>query len=117
MISEAKVEKALEYMRIEAKALAQAKGERIYLQEFRKTQKAILMQDAMNHPSEQVNKTGITRETYAYAHDDYVKILAGLKEAVIIEEEAHWKMIAAQAFVEVWRTQQATNRMIDRSHA
>jgi len=116
MISEAKVEKALEYMRVESKALAQAKGERIYLQEFRKTQKAMLMQDAMNHPSEQVNKTASSREAYAYAHDDYVVILNGLKAAVTDEEEKHWKMIAAQAFVEVWRTQQANNRMVDRSH-
>ena len=117
MISEAKVEKALEYMRVESKALAQAKGERIYLQEFRKTQKAMLMQDAMNHPSEQVNKTASSREAYAYAHEDYVEILKGLKAAVVNEEECHWKMIAAQAFVEVWRTQQANNRMVDRSHA
>ncbi len=116
MISEAKVEKALEYMRTEARALAEAKGQRIYLQEFRKTQKGLLIQAAFGHPSEQINKTAASREAYAYAHDDYVKILAGLKEAVIIEEEAHWKMIAAQAFVEVWRTQQATNRMIDKSH-
>ena len=116
MISEAKVEKALEYMRVEARALAEAKGERIYLQEFRKTKKAMLMQDAMNHPSEQINKTASSREAYAYAHDDYVEILKGLQAAVIQEEELHWKMIAAQAFCEVFRTQQSTARMIDKSH-
>ena len=116
MISEKKVETALEHMRKEARTLAQAKGERIYLQEYRKTKKAMLMNEAMSHPSEQVNKTASSRESYAYAHPDYVEILLGLKEAVIQEEEVHWKMIAAQAFVEVWRTQQANNRMIDRSH-
>lgn len=62
------------------------------------------------------NATSIAaKEMEAYATDDYVKLLEGLKEAVEIEERLRWQLIAAQARIEIWRSQEATNRTIDRA--
>lgn len=55
------------------------------------------------------------KEMEAYANDDYVKLLEGLKEAVETEEKLKWQLIAAQARIEIWRSQEATNRTIDRA--
>lgn len=55
------------------------------------------------------------KEMEAYANDDYVKLLEGLKEAVEVEEKLKWQLIAAQARIEIWRSQEATNRTIDRA--
>jgi hypothetical protein len=51
------------------------------------------------------------QETYAYAHQDYIEILNGIKEAVEKEEKYRWLMTAAQARIEVWRTEQYSARM------
>lgn len=55
------------------------------------------------------------KEMEAYANQDYVTLLEGLKEAVEIEEKLKWQLIAAQARIEIWRSQEATNRTIDRA--
>ena len=108
MITDETVEAAVEFIKNNASHYAKAKGERVYLDQFRKTKKALLM-------AECEEKTQAAKETYAYAHFDYEQILKGLREAVVNEETLKWKMIAAQTKVEIWRTQQATNRNQDRS--
>jgi hypothetical protein len=55
------------------------------------------------------------KEMEAYATDDYIALLDGLKEAVETEEKLRWQLIAAQERVQIWRTQEATNRTIDRA--
>jgi hypothetical protein len=37
-------------------------------------------------------------------------LLEGLKVAIEMEEKLRWDLIAAQARVEIWRTEQANNR-------
>ena len=109
MITEKQVEKALEHMRTQADTLGKAKAERIYLDQYRKSKKAILF-------SECEEGTIAAKENYAYAHPDYLEVLDGLKAAVLEEETLRWKMVAAEAYVEVWRSQEASNRMVDRGH-
>jgi len=75
----------------------------MYLEEFRKSRKAQLMSQAA---TEVLGK----QETFAYAHDDYVEILEGIKQAVEKEEKYRWLMTAAQARIEVWRTEQYSAR-------
>lgn len=111
MISEKMVEKALETMRTKAGELAKAKAERIHCEQFRKSKKALLFNSA---PS--TCTTIADKENYAYSHPEYIELLDALKIAVEQEEELKWKMAAAEAYVEVWRTQEATNRAIDRAH-
>jgi hypothetical protein len=55
------------------------------------------------------------KEADAYAHPEYQAVLEGLREAVEEAERLRWMLIAAQARVDVYRTQEASNRSIDRS--
>jgi len=50
------------------------------------------------------------QEIYAYAHPDYIEILEGIKVSVEREENYRWLMTAAQARIEVWRTQEYSKR-------
>lgn len=99
---------AIDYIIKHAAKFAEAKAARVYLEEFRKSKKALLMKDS----SEQ---TAVAQERDAYAHPEYLKVLEGLKLAVAVEEKLRWDLIAAQARVEVWRSEEASNRMTDRS--
>ena len=103
-------QKHLRRMWENAPRLAQAKANRVYMEEYRKTLKSQLMK-ACNESS--VN----AQEREAYAHAQYVAHLEGLREAVEAEEILRWRMVTDQASVEVWRSQEASNRAIDRSAA
>ncbi len=105
MIDEMNIEMAVDFMRDNAEGIAKAKASRIYLEQFRKSKKAILVQE--------VDGTILARESYAYSHKDYLEILEALKVAVEEEERLKWLMAAAQAKMEIWRTQQANNRFLD----
>jgi len=96
--------KAIQFLIDTAPLYSKAKATRMYLEEFRKSRKAQLMSQA---GTEVLGK----QETYAYAHEDYVGILEGIREAVEIEEKYRWMMTAAQARIEVWRTEQYSARM------
>ena len=91
-----------------APKLAKAKADRVYMEEFRKTLKAQLMKSSGE-------STVNAQEREAYSHADYIKHLEALREAVQAEETLRWRMVADQASVEVWRSQEASNRAIDRA--
>ena len=95
--------KAVEYILLNGKNFARAKSERIYLEEYRKSLKSILMKRSME------NSLG-AQEREAYAHEEYLQLLNGLKVAIEGEEKLRWDLIGAQARVEIWRTEQANNR-------
>jgi hypothetical protein len=76
----------------------------MYLEEFGKSRKAQLASQA---GTEVLGK----QETYAYAHPEYIEILEGIRQAVEKEERFRWLMTAAQARIEVWRTEQYSARM------
>ena len=99
---------AVDFLLKNAGKYAQAKANRIFLEEFRKSKKALLMNDCDE-------KAANAREQFAYSHPDYIGVLDGIKSAVAIEEELKWQQIAAQLRVEVWRSQEASNRNQDRS--
>ena len=99
--------KAIDYIIQNAGKFARAKANRVYIEEFRKSKKAILMQLSGQ-------KVISAQERDAYAHDEYVELLDALREAVEIEEKLRWDLISAQARVEVWRTEQANNRVQDK---
>lgn len=105
--AEINIFRSLDFIRDNAPIYAKAKSERVYLEEFRKTKKAILMRDAelAGH------KSAVTQEREAYAHPDYQVILKGLMAAVEEEERLKWLIIAAQAKIEVWRTLESTRRV------
>ena len=100
--------KAVDYILANAGKFSAAKAQRVYLEEFRKSKKALLM-------AQSTAKAAVEREQYAYAHEDYLALLGGLKAAIEVEEKLRWDLIAAQARIEIWRTQSANNRAQDRS--
>ncbi len=108
MISDKQVEAALDFIKHKSVEYAQAKADRRYLEEHRKSLKAKLFMEAPDG-------TVADREAWAYAHDDYEVNLVGLKAAVSIEEELRWKLEAAKIQTEIYRTQSANNRGMDRS--
>lgn len=108
MITEKQAEAANDFIRDNASKYGRAKAERIQLQEFRKSKKALLMNQKTGPQHE--------RESFAYAHKEYIKILDAIKIAVETEEAIRWQMKAAELKIEMYRTQQANNRMIDNSH-
>jgi len=99
---------AVNFMIKNSKLYAEAKANVIYLENFRKTQKAICFQSSLR-------STMAEKEADAYAHKDYIAVLDGLKEAVEQAERLRWMLIAAQARVDIWRSQEASNRNIDRN--
>ena len=99
---------AVDFIIKKAGEFAKAKAQRVFLEEFRKSKKALLMAQS-DAPAANA------REQYAYAHPEYVKLLQGLQAAVEVEEELRWQLVAAQARVEVWRSQEASNRAQDRT--
>ena len=96
--------KAIQFLIDTAPLYAKAKADRMFLEEFRKSRKAQLASQA---GTEVLGK----QETYAYAHADYIEILEGIRQAVEKEERFRWLMTAAQARIEVWRTEQYSARM------
>ena len=102
MISEEEVEKAVTYLRENARSAAQAKANRIYVEEYRKVVKAQIMR-------EHEGALGV-QEREAYADPRYRQHLEAVKEAVEKDEYNRWMMTAAEAKIEAWRTQQANSR-------
>jgi len=87
---------------------AKAKAQRIYIEQFRKSKKAILMRD---FEALQL-KTQSEREQYAYAHPDYIALLEGLRDAVRVEEKCKWALEKFKIEFEYWRTTQANERYL-----
>lgn len=102
------INEAVDYMIRHSKEYAIAKANVVYLEQFRKTQKAICFQSSLR-------STMAEKEADAYAHKDYITVLDGLKDAVEAAERLRWMLVAAQARVDIWRSQEASNRNIDKS--
>lgn len=99
---------AVDFIYRQAPKYAQAKADRIYLEEFRKSKKSLLMKAS--------GETAVAaQEREAYSHAEYIDLLLGLKAAVEAEETLRWGLVAAQARVEIWRTESANNRSVDRA--
>jgi hypothetical protein len=100
--------RAVDYLIEHSRRYAQARADRVHLEHFRKSKKATLMG--------QCDERAVTaREQYAYAHPEYIALLEGLRAAVEVEETLRWRLTAAQLRVEIWRSQEASSRGLDRA--
>ena len=99
--------KAIEFILEQAPKFAQAKAQRMYLEEFRKTKKALLMKDALARGID----SAVAQEREAYAHYEYQELLLGLQAAIEKEETLKWKLTAAQMKSDIWRSEQASERL------
>jgi hypothetical protein len=102
---------AVDFLLKNANLFAKAKSDRVYLEEFRKSKKALLMQEAFFAGVD----TMAGQERDAYSRSEYRELLEGLKVAVELEETLKWKMIAAQHRIEIWRSMEASNRTLDKA--
>ena len=102
---------AVDFIIKKAPEFAKAKSKRVYLEEFRKSKKALLMKDALLKGIEAVN----AQEREAYSHPEYLELLEGLAAAIEIEETLKWQLEAARMRTDIWRTEQANARMEGRA--
>lgn len=88
---------------------AKAKADRVYLEHFRKSKKAMLMAEAQAKDPDQY-KSAASQEVYAYRHPEYVELLEGLREATETEEFRRWQLKSREMRFEEYRTEQANQR-------
>ena len=103
MISEERVHKALSYLSESAGPAAQARAERVYLEEFTRSLRAVIMAEHLDKPLG-------AQEREAYADQRYATHLKGLKAAVEADEFHRFKRAAEAAIQEAWRTQCSNER-------
>lgn len=103
MINESRIERAVDFLEESAEPLAQARADRIALEEGRKRIKALLM-------SEHVSLPLAAQEREAYRDARYETHLTGLKEAVYREQKLLAQRDAAVMAIEAWRSMSANQR-------
>jgi hypothetical protein len=86
---------------------AKAKANRVYLHEFRKTKKALLMKQAAVGD---VKMSAANQERDAYAHPEYQELLEGLKSATEYEEATRYQIETIRMKFEAWRSKRSTER-------
>ena len=107
MIPDSEIQKALDYLRDEADHAAQARANRVYAEEYRKSLKARLKKES--------NATSnAAQEDDAYAHPDYLAHLEALKAAVHADEKHRFMLSAAGAKIDAWRTQKSYSKTMDK---
>lgn len=103
MIADGEIQKSLDYLRDKADEAAKARAERVYLEQYRKSKKAILKKQSNA-------KSNAAQEDDAYAHPEYLELLEALKLAVQQDEKHKFMLAAAGAKIDAWRTQKSFNK-------
>ena len=103
MISESDAQNCVDWLRDTAEATAMARANRIYLEEYRKSLKAICMK-------KHLDKAVSAQEREAYSDPEYIAHLEVIKKAVHAEQKALFLKEAASAKLEVFRTLSANYR-------
>ena len=111
-MNEKNISDAVDYLYTHGRKYAEARAHRVYLEEYRKSQKAMLMKTAL---SDGRAKSAAVAEIEAYADSAYIEVLKGLEAAVEAEETYRWGLVSAQARIDVWRSQEASNRAFDKA--
>ena len=95
--------KAIEFIQINAAVFAEAKSNRIHIENYLKYLKATLVNDS------DATTLG-AKDTYAYSHPRYKEQLDAMKVAIEAEERMKYLLEAAKLKIEVWKTQEYTKR-------
>jgi hypothetical protein len=98
---------AIEYIWDNAPAYAKAKGELASLEAYKSSLKAIEMKKSGE------NSIG-AQEREAYASDNYVQLCTAIGEATEKAELLKWRLESARMRFDAWRTEQASNRQMDK---
>ncbi len=103
MIPESDIERAVNWLASSAVQAAQARANREYMTEYRKSLKALLMREHQSLPI-------AAQEREAYADQRYLTHLEAMKTAIEEDERMRWLQSAAEAKVSAWQTQQRAMR-------
>ncbi len=106
------IERIMHEYRERVSEYAKARAKRTYIEEFKKSKFAMLMREA----DRQGFKTAAAQEREAYACQEYLDLLDGLREAVEAEERLRYDMKALEMQAEVWRTLRADERFERKSY-
>lgn len=106
-MSEINPHEAVDFIYLNAPKLGEAKGKRVYLEEFRKSKKAMLILECSD--------SGVqAKESYAYAHPEFKEVIDGIRVATTEEITLQWQLEAAKLRVQIFQTESANNRAVDR---
>jgi hypothetical protein len=108
------INEAVNYLYTHGKKYAEAKAHKGYLDNYTK---ALISSLSIKFISEGKAKSMAQAEAMAYADESYDIHIRGLKEAVEAEEGLKWGLTSAEARIDVWRSQEASNRALDRGAA
>lgn len=100
--------KAREFIWEHSKTLADASSKKSFLEAFVKSKLALLMKE-----SKESTMSG--KEMDAKAHPEYIQILEAIEIVQQQEIELKWKMECARLAIEIYRTESANNRGLDRA--
>lgn len=103
IVTDEQAQDAWQYLRTNAKTAAKARAQRTYMEEYRKTVKSNIMQ-------RHLDKALAAQEREAYASEDYKQHLLAMRDAIEADEYNRWGMVAAQATLDAWRTENANKR-------
>jgi hypothetical protein len=103
---------AVDYLYTHGAKYAEAKAHKGYLDDYTKSLIASL---AIKFIAENKAKSMAQAESMAYADPSYEVHISGIKEAVEREEALRWGLVSAQARIDVWRSQEASNRAFDKT--
>lgn len=104
MIEEEDVEKAVLWLAQTATAAAQARANREYMDEYRKSLRAQIMRENVNQPI-------TAQERDAMADQRYLDHLEVFRDAVQADEKFRWLKVAAETKISVWQSQQRAARL------
>ena len=107
-ITERDVEKALDYLRTSVDEAAKAKHDMVLTEQWIKTTKAKLKSEHAGSDA--------AAETKALADPRFAQSVEAYGAAVQLFEYHKMKRETALAWIEAWRSQEASNRASDRAH-
>jgi len=113
-MSQKDINEAVDYLYTHGKQYAEAKAYKGYLDNYTK---ALIASLSIKFITEGLAKSMAQAEAMAYADPSYDIHIRGLRSAVEAEEGLKWGLTSAEARIDVWRSQEASNRTMDRSAA
>jgi hypothetical protein len=99
MISDEKIQEALDFLEDGAIAAAQARADRVYVEEYRSSLEALLMKEFDDGET-----SGVIQRREARAHETYRAHLHAIRDAVFEDEKLRFLREAKQAKISAWQT-------------
>jgi hypothetical protein len=106
------INNAVDFIYTQGKIHADSKSHLNYLNNFTK---ALIAKMAINFLAEGKAKSMAQAEAMAYADESYDIHIRGIKEVENTTIAVHWALTSAQERINVWRSTEASNRVMDKA--